>query len=370
MAVTVAVTVDETPTVLIVKVVELAPAGTVTVDGRVTLVLLELSATDIPPVGAEPLNVTVAVEVFPPITEVGDKAILVSVAAMTVRLAICVLEPCIAVIVSVTLLETAAVVTVNVAVVCPAVTVTEVGTVALVLLELKLTETPPVGAGPFNVIVPVDVTPPRTDVGATARLISAGGLTVSVANSEPPFSVPVMVAATAEDTAEVETVKVADLAPAAIVTVAGTVALVALALRVTVAPPGGAGPFKVTVPVAPVPPITEDGRTERPDKPADVTVSEADCVFTPWVPVMVVTVLPETAVVEMLNVAEVAPATMVTLAGAVALELLEDKLTTDPPGPAGPFRVTVPVEELPPITEFGDTVRLVRAADATVKLAV
>ena len=119
VAVTVAVTVDETPTVLIVKVVELAPAGTVTVDGRVTLVLLELSATDIPPVGAEPLNVTVAVEVFPPITEVGDKAILVSVAAMTVRLAICVLEPCIAVIVSVTLLETAAVVTVNVAVVCP-----------------------------------------------------------------------------------------------------------------------------------------------------------------------------------------------------------------------------------------------------------
>ena len=33
-----------------------------------------------------------------------------------------------------------------------------------------------------------------------------------------------------------------------------------------------------------------------------------------------------------------------------------------PPGPACPLRLTVPVEELPPPTELGDTLRLVRAA--------
>ena len=58
-------------------------------------------------------------------------------------------------------------------------------------------------------------------------------------------------------TALVLTVNVALLAPAATVTVAGTVAVDVLLLeRETTAPPMGAGPLSVTVPVEGDPPVT------------------------------------------------------------------------------------------------------------------
>src|SRR5437660_12533444 len=59
-------------------------------------------------------------------------------------------------------------------------------------------------------------------------------------------------------TAVVLTVNVALLAPAATVTLAGTVAVdVLLLVRVTAAPPAGAGPLSVTVPVEDcAPPVT------------------------------------------------------------------------------------------------------------------
>src|SRR5438552_15313475 len=57
-------------------------------------------------------------------------------------------------------------------------------------------------------------------------------------------------------TALVLTVNVALLAPAATVTLAGTVAVdVLLLVRVTAAPPAGAGPLSVTVPVEDCPPL-------------------------------------------------------------------------------------------------------------------
>jgi hypothetical protein len=57
-----------------------------------------------------------------------------------------------------------------------------------------------------------------------------------------------------------------------------------------------------------------------------------------------------TALVVMLNVALVAPAATVTLAGTVAAALLLDSVTTAPPAGAGPSSVTVPVRGLPPVT--------------------
>ena len=72
----------------------------------------------------------------------------------------------------------------------------------------------------------------------------------------------------------VVTVKVAEVAFAGTVTLAGTCAAAVLLLdRVTTAPPEGAGPFNVTVPVEDVPPITEDGLLVMDPSVAAVTVN-------------------------------------------------------------------------------------------------
>ena len=79
-------------------------------------------------------------------------------------------------------------------------------------------------------------------------------------------------------TAEVVIVKVAVLAPAATVTLAGNcAAAVLLLVRVTTAPLDGAGPVKVTVPVPveEVPPITEVGLSVTEVSVAALTVKVA-----------------------------------------------------------------------------------------------
>ena len=76
----------------------------------------------------------------------------------------------------------------------------------------------------------------------------------------------------------VVTVKVAVVAPAATVTDAGTWAAAVFELvRATVAPPVGAAPSKITVPVDVPPPSTEVGFTDTPVSVAagDVTVRAA-----------------------------------------------------------------------------------------------
>jgi hypothetical protein len=80
-------------------------------------------------------------------------------------------------------------------------------------------------------------------------------------------------------TALVLTMNVALVAPAATVTLAGTVAAAVLSLiRETAAPPLGAGPLSVTVPVEEDPPITLMGLSataESVAEPVGATLSEA-----------------------------------------------------------------------------------------------
>jgi hypothetical protein len=54
-----------------VKLAEIAPSGTVTLAGTLAALLLLDNVTTAPPAGASPLNVSVACEVWPPITSVG-----------------------------------------------------------------------------------------------------------------------------------------------------------------------------------------------------------------------------------------------------------------------------------------------------------
>jgi hypothetical protein len=135
-------------------------------------------------------------------------------------------------------------------------------------------------------------------------------------------------------TALVVTVKVALVAPAATVTLVGTLAAPLLPESITCAPPAGAGPLSVTVPVEDcAPPVTLVGFSvseERVGRAWGTTVSEAVLVTPPKTAVIVAVVLVVTAVVFTVNVALVAPVATVTLAGTVAAEALLERDTVAP----------------------------------------
>ncbi len=77
-----------------------------------------------------------------------------------------------------------------------------------------------------------------------------------------------------------------------------------------------------------------------------------------------------TGVVPTENVALVFPAATVTDAGTAAEALPLSNDTTVPPGPAGPVKVAVPVEDVPPRTEDGFRAIEASAAGVTVSVAV
>jgi hypothetical protein len=200
------------------------------------------------------------------------------------------------------------------------------------------------------------------------------GVTVSVAVFVTPPLDAVIVTGVEEATFAVATEKVVEVEPAGTVTFAGTVAAAVFALvRATVAPPGGALPVMITVPVEELPPATLAGLTERVERAAGLTVRLA--VFdTPEKAAVIVTGLADaTPSVVTVKGADAAPAGTVTLAGTVADDVLElDSVTAAPPAGAAPVRVAVPVEGLPPTTVTGLRVREERARTpaVTVKFAV
>ena len=82
---------------------------------------------------------------------------------------------------------------------------------------------------------------------------------------------------------------------------------------------------------------------------------------------MATDVLTATGALATENVAVVAPETTVTLTGTVATEVLLLLIATRaPPTGAGPFSVTVPVDELPPRTDVGINVTELSVAGAAV----
>src|SRR6185295_928021 len=112
----------------------------------------------------------------------------------------------------------------------PAATVTEAGTVAALPLLESVTAAPPAGAAALSVTVPVADAPPETLEGETARVDSvavpggggAPGSTQSTGCSPFPSLHTVSITGVDTDTECVVTVKVARLAPAGTVTLAGT----------------------------------------------------------------------------------------------------------------------------------------------------
>jgi hypothetical protein len=89
----VAVVEADTADVVTVKLALALPAATVTVVGTDTAEELSLRETEIPPLGADPVNVTVPSEVVPPVTEVGLRLTELRTRGVNVRFAVFVMPP-------------------------------------------------------------------------------------------------------------------------------------------------------------------------------------------------------------------------------------------------------------------------------------
>jgi len=168
----------------------------------------------------------------------------------------------------------------NVAVEEPDGIVTLAGTVALRLLDFRVITNPAVGAVTFIVTVPVAEVPPSSDVGDRVKVSSCSGLMARTADLEtkPYFAEIVVLVAT--ETPTVVMLNVAELLPAGIVTVDGTVASTLLDFNDRVVPSAPAATFKVTVPVAEVPPRSEVGDRDR-DSNVGTSTPRSWVMFTP-----------------------------------------------------------------------------------------
>src|SRR5262245_17454005 len=166
------------------KVAFVCPAGTVTLGGTDAWVGFELtSVTRTPPAGAVVDSVTVPVDEPPGDTADGLNPSEITVGAgggaggVTVSAVDLVVPASAAVRLTTWVVVTDEVVAVNEADDDPAATVTLAGTPTTAGLALdSVTATPPVGAAPLSVTVPVDDTPPTTLEGFTPSEVRVGGL--------------------------------------------------------------------------------------------------------------------------------------------------------------------------------------------------
>ena len=220
---------------------------------------------------------TVPVALVPPVTVDGLRVRLETVPeGTTVKLLMTIVRSVVAVTVTGVELATDPAVTVNVWVLEPAGTVTFActGNAVELLLE-RVTESPPMGAFPLSVTVPVDICPEATIEGLKDTIVTTGGLTIRSAISVlPPASIAVILESLLKITGNVVTLNVALLEPAATFTFAWTVATaVLLLIRLTVTPPAGAGPVRLTVPCEVMPPATGLGFRLRFPRDGGMTVS-------------------------------------------------------------------------------------------------
>ena len=172
-----------------VKVVDVSPAGTVTVAGTVAAFDAELlSAIVQPSIGAAPSSVTVPVALaLPPSSVDLSKVKLTRFGGVTVSVFDAEETASLALIVASCSVATGVVEMEKVLLVAPASTVVEEGAVAAPLSLPRLTIQPPLGAGLVSDTVPVRVCPPIAVVESSVTDAIDGGLMVNVAVTVPPL---------------------------------------------------------------------------------------------------------------------------------------------------------------------------------------
>jgi hypothetical protein len=154
------------------NVADVLPAAMATADGAVTGPVTP-SAAETPPEGAGARRVTEQVIVSPVLTALGVHPRLASPkAAATVRVALRVLPPAIAVTVAWTVPSTGPAVSVKLAVVASGATVTDMGVGRALLVLFSDTARPPVGAALVSVTVQVTVPPGLVAAGVQFRVAS------------------------------------------------------------------------------------------------------------------------------------------------------------------------------------------------------
>jgi hypothetical protein len=215
--------------------------------------------------------------------------------AVTVRFALSVTVPFVAVIVVAVCSVMLPAAIEKVALVAPAGMVTFSGTEATAVAELdRLTRKPPAGAGVamFTRFVVV-VDPAGVAVGTKVIELRTGGLMVIGAVRVIPLNVAEIFTTVLAVTGCEVIVKFATLAPAATVTVSGTPATDELELdRLTTAPPAGAGSSRVTVLLVPLaPPAKEVGESVNLSTFVRVMVMLADRAGSATLVAVIVTVM-------------------------------------------------------------------------------
>ena len=184
-------------------------------------------------------------------------------------------------------------------------------------------------------------------VGLQLREDTAGATaSIREAVSEAPFNVAVRVTLSFWVSVPAVAAKLAEVAVAGTVTVAGMANRALVSDSATTLPPEGAGSFKVTVhseltAELIVPGLQDSAETSTPGASVKEAVWEPPfklaMIVTLWVAVTVLAVI--------VNEADVAPAATDTEAGIVNRALLSDRATVLPLGGAGWFKVTVQVPD-------------------------